>query len=146
MPFNRTFVGATRMTKMEHGALLPLHCRRSSPPAAPSLTHCATGPGHRGGHAPPRGLGAAPPGRPPCCSTSGPSGARRAEPVAVGRSPRALLRPARDPAPLAPRSGEAALDVLAPAAGPTDTAGGYGLIGPSTRPREPDLGISPHPR
>jgi hypothetical protein len=37
-PSTWTFVGEAMMTKMERGALLPLHCLRPSPPVAPFLT------------------------------------------------------------------------------------------------------------
>ena len=63
--------------------------------------------------------------------------------LVLGRSPRTLLRPVRDPPRLAPRFGGTAMDALAPAVGPTGAGGGHCLNGPSPGQREPDLGISP---
>jgi hypothetical protein len=110
------------MTKMNRGPLLPRHGVRSFVPAGLALPGRANGASRRSRHA------------------------RRVEPVGLGRSPRTLLRPVRNPPPLAPRSRETAMDALAPSVGPTGAGDGHCLNGPSPGQREPDLGTAPEDR
>ena len=130
-PFTWTFATARLCVKMDRGALLPLRGLRSLAPAVPDLQERARGTGHRSRHGPSRGLGPAPPG-----STSGPpasrqSDPRRAEPVPQAGASGTLLRPARDLAPVASRSGASPMDVLPPTVGASGGAGWHGPAGGS---------------
>jgi len=86
--------------------------------------------------------GSATPGRPSGPEASGSSSARWIVPASLGRSERTILRPARDPASMAPRSGATEVDVLAPTSWATDPACGNGLSRCPIVYRESDLGLS----
>ena len=69
-----------------------------------------------------------------------PGRARRAEPVALGNSQEALLRPARDPAPMAPGSRTTEMDIRTSTTRPTGAARGHRFFGSSRGPGESNLG------
>jgi predicted MPP superfamily phosphohydrolase len=140
-----TFVGVILATKMERGALLPLHCLRPHTSVGPSLSQWTGRADHRDRHAPPRGCRLAPAGGASGPATSGSGSARWIEPTAVDCSPGTLLRPAGDSAALASRARATEVDLPAPAAWTTGDSSGHGLSGPSSGKREPYLGISPNP-
>src|ERR1035437_3293760 len=145
-PLTWTVVTATAMPKMDHGTLLPVHRLCPCTPTGPPFGGRTTGPGYRSRDSPPRGRRLTPTGGASCPAASGPSSLGRTVAASFCRSPRPILRSTRDPASMAPTSGEAEVDVLASRIRTTGIAGRHGLHGPPPGKRELDLAVSPNSR
>jgi hypothetical protein len=138
----RIFDGLALTAKMRCDAFFCLPGLRSRAPASPALMEQAGGPGHRGCRPAPRGCCLAAPGDAARSSSGGPGRTHRVEPGTLGGSSETLLRPARDPAPLASRSGAPEMEIRTPTAWTPGAARRHRLLGRSPGPGEPDLGIS----
>jgi len=99
------------MAKMARGPLFPL-CRLPSEHA--DLPLATVGPlrsGHRSGHAPSRGRGPSSASGPLFPTTIGSSAPCRPQPADRSSEASSILRPARQPAPLASRTGSTQVDL-----------------------------------
>src|ERR1017187_5973710 len=108
-----------------HGVPVPLPPLRPCHSADPAFMARPGRPGDRGGHAAPRGVGPASPGRPSSVAASRPGTARRARTAAPPTPPWTVLRPAGHVAALAPRSRPPTMDLSAPPLGPSTSPRGH---------------------